>query len=289
MKFKAVFVVLALLALVGCKPTDEDIANSAKEQINRSLKDPTSSLFRDVVVYRDGENSAYVCGEVNAKNNYGAYTGFETFAANVVITKDEIVPIVDFLKDYSFDSFTPFVCTLKGVDEAKKYLKEMEADLKKQENDNMLIEQLKEKNAECVKQNLNETDIKNIDKTVRRKIELALISTVISSGKMAKLPPDASFYYAIESYCDGDELYILSAIQIYRDGAEILEGEDLLNKTDVFVFNKETKEITSIGSSFFTLETRIEGDLKAKEIYNGIHNKSRYIKGGFILAKEISF
>ncbi|MEX6155976.1 hypothetical protein AB6G46_23970 [Providencia hangzhouensis] len=123
MKFKAVFVVLALLGLVGCKPTDEDIANSTKEQINRSLKDPTSSLFRDVVVYRDGDDTAYVCGDVNAKNEYNAYTGFKPFSSKVVIGDGKLTPIVGYEDNATLATI---ICETKDIEKSKDILKERE-------------------------------------------------------------------------------------------------------------------------------------------------------------------
>ncbi len=39
------------------------------------LKDPYSTKFKDVRIASDGT----MCGEVNAKNSYGAYIGYTTF------------------------------------------------------------------------------------------------------------------------------------------------------------------------------------------------------------------
>lgn len=47
---------------------------AAIELARQTLKDPESSKFRDV-----RQSSAAVCGEVNAKNSFGAYTGFKRF------------------------------------------------------------------------------------------------------------------------------------------------------------------------------------------------------------------
>lgn len=53
----------------------------AKSIIADSLKDPNSAQFRNVrvVPYEEG---AVICGEVNAKNSYGGYVGFEAFVAS---------------------------------------------------------------------------------------------------------------------------------------------------------------------------------------------------------------
>lgn len=56
--------VLSLIALLGgCNGNVEKI-------VSEQLKDPSSSEFRNV---------KGVCGEVNAKNSYGGYTGFKRF------------------------------------------------------------------------------------------------------------------------------------------------------------------------------------------------------------------
>lgn len=53
-----------------------------KSAVAASLKDPDSAKFRNtrLVAHLQG---AVVCGEVNAKNSYGGYSGFTRFAAGV--------------------------------------------------------------------------------------------------------------------------------------------------------------------------------------------------------------
>jgi hypothetical protein len=46
------------------------------------LKDPESADFRDVVVVHKGQWRT-VCGEVNAKNGFGGYTGYSEFLGSV--------------------------------------------------------------------------------------------------------------------------------------------------------------------------------------------------------------
>lgn len=58
--------------------------------VTNSMKDPDSVRFRAVRVVRYG-TGAVVCGEVNAKNSYGGYTGFSPFvgAPSRVIVRRE--------------------------------------------------------------------------------------------------------------------------------------------------------------------------------------------------------
>ena len=45
--------------------------------ITLGLKDPSSAQFRNELMNK----SKWLCGEINAKNDYGAYTGFKKFVA----------------------------------------------------------------------------------------------------------------------------------------------------------------------------------------------------------------
>jgi len=58
----------------------QKLQREAEHTVARMLKDPDSAKFRDVrVVVWDGSNA--VCGEVNGRNGYGAYSGFSKFVA----------------------------------------------------------------------------------------------------------------------------------------------------------------------------------------------------------------
>jgi hypothetical protein len=54
----------------------------SKEAVREKLKDPDSANFRSFSIHRGEEptdGAFYICGEVNAKNSYGGYAGFERF------------------------------------------------------------------------------------------------------------------------------------------------------------------------------------------------------------------
>ena len=61
------------------------------EGVKARLKDPDSADFRNAHFY-SGSGKAVVCGEVNAKNGFGGFTGFERFVASgtdvVVLASD---------------------------------------------------------------------------------------------------------------------------------------------------------------------------------------------------------
>jgi hypothetical protein len=69
---------------------DSDLIKEAKSAIVSGLRDPDSAQFWNVVVRRkkcvqptvchdDSTAEPNVCGEVNAKNGYGGYSGFQPF------------------------------------------------------------------------------------------------------------------------------------------------------------------------------------------------------------------
>ena len=53
---------------------DGPTINGAQKAAAAQLRDPSSAQFRNVRV-----NQIFVCGEINGKNGFGAYTGFVRF------------------------------------------------------------------------------------------------------------------------------------------------------------------------------------------------------------------
>lgn len=81
-----------LLGLVGC-------SNKVEQVVKQQLKDPDSAQFKNV------KNK---CGEVNAKNTYGGYTGFKRFvvvADSVLIESDQEDEILPFSLNWQAHCF----------------------------------------------------------------------------------------------------------------------------------------------------------------------------------------
>ena len=77
MKRATFLAITAALVLCGCeyiKGTDEHLKVEGQKAAAALLKDPSSAQFRNVKV-----SDKTVCGEMNGKNSFGAYTGFEPF------------------------------------------------------------------------------------------------------------------------------------------------------------------------------------------------------------------
>ena len=85
--------------LVSCGPSPQEVERTrvegvieaAKLEVAAGMLDPTSILYRKIGVAKVGDADV-VCGEYNAKNTFGAYTGFSSFsstrsAAGVLETK----------------------------------------------------------------------------------------------------------------------------------------------------------------------------------------------------------
>ena len=70
----------AALTLSGCAdPTPDpkaDLIAAARIATAAELKDPDSAKFRNLLAYPDRK---LVCGQVNGKNSFGAYSGFTDF------------------------------------------------------------------------------------------------------------------------------------------------------------------------------------------------------------------
>lgn len=66
-----IFAAASLLSLQGCDSPD---VASAKRAVAEGLRDPDSAKFRDIY-----KGPGALCGEVNAKNAFGAMVGFRRF------------------------------------------------------------------------------------------------------------------------------------------------------------------------------------------------------------------
>jgi hypothetical protein len=68
--------VLSLCLLSGCGGLDP-LTREAQDAVKRQLRDPDSAQFRDVE--RCSGDREVVRGEVNSRNGFGGYIGFQSF------------------------------------------------------------------------------------------------------------------------------------------------------------------------------------------------------------------
>ena len=70
-------ILLALTATTSF--ANQNAINIVKSTIKSTLKDPESAKFKNMRV--SIINPKVVCGEVNSKNSFGGYTGFQKFVS----------------------------------------------------------------------------------------------------------------------------------------------------------------------------------------------------------------
>ena len=71
-----------------------------EDNVKKSLKDPDSADFRSEFASKLSNGALVLCGEVNAKNAFGGYTGFKRFIAGAnstapVLVEDETTGLGD--------------------------------------------------------------------------------------------------------------------------------------------------------------------------------------------------
>ena len=102
---KRFVVAAALIASLASCESSEVVA--AKKYVTDKMRDPSSVQFRNVT---KGNNGA-VCGEFNAKNGYGAYSGFKAFYVSRVFSDiqpdeaEKMKPFRDLLAHYCPESW----------------------------------------------------------------------------------------------------------------------------------------------------------------------------------------
>jgi hypothetical protein len=68
------YLLIISILISGCG--DPALIKQAKQRVSANMRDPESVKFRNV----HSAEEDYVCGELNAKNGFGAYTGFTRFS-----------------------------------------------------------------------------------------------------------------------------------------------------------------------------------------------------------------
>lgn len=91
-------VAFAVLFIAGCKPSDSQLIKIGQDKLAENLKDPASAQFKGMFFHPDssqsGSNaSGYVCGELNGKNSYGAYVGYERVYIHVKAKPRWLIPL----------------------------------------------------------------------------------------------------------------------------------------------------------------------------------------------------
>lgn len=80
-KYLPLSLLLLPVIYVGYSYYQQAPVKTAKAMVVAQFKDPQSAIFSEVKVYQVVPEMTNVCGKVNGKNNFGAYTGATRFIA----------------------------------------------------------------------------------------------------------------------------------------------------------------------------------------------------------------
>ncbi|WP_218241535.1 hypothetical protein [Comamonas fluminis] len=78
---KTALLIAVACVFTGCSSSDSSLINTTQEAVRAKLKDPDSAKFGEAfIVPKEEESTKYtnvrsVCGDVAAKNSFGAYDG----------------------------------------------------------------------------------------------------------------------------------------------------------------------------------------------------------------------
>ena len=92
--------------------TNETHLDNIKEDVSKDFKDPSSAVLRNVVLKTHAEGDKIICGAVNAKNSYGAYSGFTTFMSLGIWDKENYSSTLFTMDDNNTDTVIYWMCAL---------------------------------------------------------------------------------------------------------------------------------------------------------------------------------
>jgi hypothetical protein len=82
MKKTIVLIIIFMLnssVIIAGDPREIAWIEKGKEAVRSKLKDPHSAQFKNVYFHRGAKGIPVSCGEVNSKNSFGGYIGFQKF------------------------------------------------------------------------------------------------------------------------------------------------------------------------------------------------------------------
>lgn len=89
-------------------PTTSADRSLSQSAIAQDLKDPSSAQFRGLRTFALGNGERITCGEVNGKNSFGAYVGFQPFYVRsykgTVLSKEAGSPAYGFVSQNIVES-----------------------------------------------------------------------------------------------------------------------------------------------------------------------------------------
>ena len=120
MRAAILFGALALMigsgGLVAARPLTSSEKALIREAVSDDFLDADSAKFRWLPL-PDHMNGSLYCGSVNAKNRFGAYTGYNAFAVVVELKNGKITNPISMtaMREYDADAWR-MVCAQRGMD-----------------------------------------------------------------------------------------------------------------------------------------------------------------------------
>ncbi len=106
---RRIFIGTSMLLLTGCSASQtpnqtpkQALLEEAHNAVREKLKDPESAQFKDELAFASVEKAVVCMGEVNSKNGFGGYTGFQKYwftRSGGAATQDETLDVWKPLSD----------------------------------------------------------------------------------------------------------------------------------------------------------------------------------------------
>lgn len=90
--------------------SDQAWIATIRESASVDMKDPSSTQVRDLYLI-SSDRSAHICGQINGKNSYGAYAGFQWMFANTLTAAPGEFGGYMFFIDSGESDFAERICT----------------------------------------------------------------------------------------------------------------------------------------------------------------------------------
>lgn len=97
------------------RPATKTEIEAIRESLQTQLKDADSAKFRDAVANNSVKEVRDICGDINAKNSYGAYGGFVRFYSIVAMQTDGKTVAIMTVIDSEDSTLASDMCAKKGM------------------------------------------------------------------------------------------------------------------------------------------------------------------------------
>ena len=108
-------ITISCLIFLSCMEANANqirvVIEKGKSAVSYAMKDPESTKFREITVHKKSSGPYMVCGQINAKNSYGGYIGYQGFMVSVGSGKAVVTLERD--KYFPFETVWEAICNIK--------------------------------------------------------------------------------------------------------------------------------------------------------------------------------